>query len=78
MYCTQEEVFLFAFGCTGSLLLCEGFLWLQRVAAPLELRCIGFAMQGLLLLWSRVNEGSVVVAQGLSCSTACEIFLDRE
>ena len=24
MYCTQEEVFLFAFGCTGSLLLCAG------------------------------------------------------
>ena len=24
MYCTQEEVLLFAFGCTGSLLLCAG------------------------------------------------------
>ena len=36
------------------------------------LRCTGFSLQWLLLLWS---TGSVVVAHRFSCSTACGIFL---
>ena len=63
-----------------------------------SLWCMGFSLQGLLLLWrtgsrhavsvvvvrglsncgSRaLDAGSVVVAHGLSCSAACEIFPDQ-
>ena len=34
-------IYLFYFGCTGYFLLCTGFLQLQRVGAPLQLRCTG-------------------------------------
>ena len=44
-----------------------------------SLRCAGFSMQWLLLLWSTGSRhaGSVVVAHGLSCSVACGIFPDQ-
>ena len=43
------------------------------------LQCTGFSLQWLLLLWSRAlgTQASVVVAHGLSCSTACGIFPDQ-
>ena len=41
-------MFLFTFGCTGSSLLCTGFLYL------LWARCSGFSLQWLLLLQSMV------------------------
>ena len=44
-----------------------------------SLRCTGFSLRRLLLLWSTGcrHEGSVVVAHGLSCSAACGIFPDH-
>ena len=44
-----------------------------------SLQCAGFSLRWLLLLWSTGSRyaGSVVVARGLSCSAACEIFLDQ-
>ena len=52
-----------------------------------SLRCAGFSLRWLLLLWSTGSrhEGfsscgaraSVVVAHGLSCSVACGIFPDQ-
>ena len=70
---------LFIYGCVGSLLLCVGFLQLQRAGATLSLWCAGFSLQWLLLLWSTGSRcaGSVVVAHGFSCSTACGIFPDQ-
>ena len=43
------------------------------------LRCAGFSLRWLLLLRSTGSRhaGSVVVAHGLSCSTACGIFPDQ-
>lgn len=38
------------------------------------LRCSGFSLQCLLLVWS---TGSAVVAHGLSCRKACGIFPDE-
>ena len=44
-----------------------------------SLQCAGFSLWWLLLLWSTGSRlmGSVVVAHGLSCSTACGIFPDQ-
>ena len=67
---------LFIFGCAGSLLLCMGFL---------QLRCMGFSLQWILLLQStgcRALElqelqhvGSGVVAHRLSCPVPCGILV---
>ena len=42
-------------------------------------KCLGFSFQWLLLLWSTGFRcmGSVVVAHGTSCSTACGISLNQ-
>ena len=42
-------------------------------------RCAGLSLSQPLLLWSTGSRcaGSVVVVHGLSCSTACGIFLDQ-
>ena len=42
-------------------------------------RCAGLSLSRPLLLWSTGSRrtGSVVVAHGLSCSTACGIFPDQ-
>ena len=44
-----------------------------------SLQCMGFSSQWLLLLQSMGSRhaGSVVVAHGLSCSTACGTFPDQ-
>ena len=44
-----------------------------------SLRCTGFSLRWLLLLWSTGSRcpGSVVVAHGPSCSTACGILPDQ-
>ena len=64
----------------------------QQARAPLWLRCSGFSLQQLLLLWIRgsralglsncgslvlEHQGSIVVVYGPSCSTAGRIFLDQ-
>ena len=59
-------VFLF-FGCVGSLLLCAGFLWLQRAGATLccgarASHCSGFSCCRARALGARA---SIVVARGL-------------
>ena len=41
---------LFIYGCTGSSLLCTGFLWLQQAGATLH--CTGFSLWQLPLLQS--------------------------
>ena len=48
---TYLFIYLFIFGCVGSLLLCAGFLQLQRTGFTL-LGCAGFSLRWLLLLWS--------------------------
>ena len=67
------------FGFAGSLLLLSGFLWLQGAVSTLQLRFLGFSLQGLLWLQSTGfrHVGSIVVACGLSCPMACGIFLDQ-
>ena len=83
--------FNFIFGCVGSLLLCVGFLQLQRAEATLccsvqASHCGGFSCCGAQVLVVRASvvvargfqsAGLVVVAHGPSCSTACGIFLDQ-
>ena len=54
-------------------------LWSPRVGTILQLWCVGFLLQWLLLSWS-VGKGAralAVVVQGLSCSVACGIFPDQ-
>ena len=56
--------------------------WLSLVAASggySSLWCTGFSLRWLLLLWTTGSRhtGSVVVAHGPSCSTACGIFPDQ-
>ena len=50
--------YLFVLGCTGSSLLCAGFLWLQQVGAAPQLRCVDFSSWWFLLLRS---TGFIVV-----------------
>ena len=72
-------IYLFIFGCVGSLFLCEGFLQLQRAGATLH-RCAGLSLscRGLLLRSTGSRRaGSVVVMHGLSCSAARGIFPDQ-
>ena len=64
---------IFYFGCSGSSLLCMGFLYLRRARVTLELRCMGFSLQGLLLSQS---TGSRAQAPRLGCFRACGIFLE--
>ena len=59
-----------SFGCTGSLLLCVGFLWLWQAGFSLWWPLV--AERGL---W--VMRASVVVVHGLSCSAASGIFLNQ-
>ena len=70
-------IILFISGCTGSPLLCKGFIWLWWLEAPLWLWCSGLVAvaccRAQALKW-----GSVVVAPSLSHSKACGIFPDQE
>ena len=84
-------IYLFIFGCVGSLLLHISFLQLRQVGATLRCsvrasRCSGFCCCGAQALDTRASAVvvrglqstcSVVVAHGLSCSAACGIFLDQ-
>ena len=65
------KIYLFIFGCAGSLLLS-----LVAVSGCYSLlQCMGFSLQWLLLLQDMGSKcmGFVVVARGVSCSTACGI-----
>ena len=57
-----------------GLLCCVGSSLVAVIGGYSSLLCAGFSLRWLFLLWSM---GSVVVAYGLSCSTACGIFLDQ-
>ena len=64
----RVHVPFFFFGYVGSLLLCSGFLQLQRVGATLccgawASHCSGFSCRGAQALGTRA---SAVVARGLS------------
>ena len=50
------------------------FLWLWQAGAPLYLRCLGFSLWRLVLLRSMAPavRASVLVANVLNCSVACE------
>ena len=71
-------IYLFIVGCPWPVLAALAFLQSPRAGATLQLRCVSFSLQGLLLWWSsRVCAGSVVVAHRLSCPAACGIFPDQ-
>ena len=67
-------IYSFIFDCTGSPLLCTGFLRLQRAGATL-LQCSGCLLHWLLSL--RSAGSGHMGPQGLSCPTACGIFPDQ-
>ena len=72
-------IYLFIFGCVGSLLLCAGFLQLQRAGTTLRCgarasHCGGFSRCGA---WALGVWASVVAAGGLSCSVACGAVQDQ-
>ena len=81
-------IYLFIFGCVGSLLLYMGFLQLWREGATLHCsaqvsHCGGFSCCRAQALGARASvvvahrlqsAGSVIVAHGLSCSAAYGIF----
>ena len=60
------------FGCAEASLLCGVFSSCGKWGCSLW--CVGFSLQGLLLLQSM---GSVVVAHGLTGSLACGIFPEQ-
>ena len=66
------------YGFVGSSFLCEGFLQLRQVGAPLHRGARASHYLGLSLpsTGSR-RAGSVIVAHGPSCSSACGIFPDQ-
>ena len=45
-------LFIFIFGCIGSLLLCMGFSLVEGSGGYSSLRCVGFSLRWLLLLQS--------------------------
>ena len=69
----------FIFACPESSLRCVGFLWLRWGEATLQLWCVGFSLQWLLLLRSTELQS---VGSGerhrLSYSVARGIFLEQE
>ena len=89
----KKKCYLFIFGSAGSLLLCEGFLQLQRGGASLQLRRTRFSLRAFS--WCRVRAsvaaahrlkswGScilecrlIAVEHRFRCSVACVIFLDQ-
>ena len=71
-------IYLFTFGSVGSSFLCEGFLQLWRTGATLHRGARASHCRSLSLRSTGSRRaGSVVVAQGLSCSAACGIFPDQ-
>ena len=86
-------LFIYLFGCVGSSFLCKGFLQLRQAGATLHRgarashycglysssQCASLSLSRPLLLRSTSSRhtGSVVVAHGPSCSTACGIFPDQ-
>ena len=73
-------IYLFTFGYPGSLLLLGLFSSCDKQGL------LFIMVRGLLIAEAflvakhrlQARVGSVVVAHGLSCSTACGIFLDQE
>ena len=72
-------IYLFIFGCVGSLFLCEGFSLVAASGGHSSSRCAGLSLSRPLLLRSTGSRraGSAVVAHGPSCSAACGIFPDQ-
>ena len=77
--CFLIILFLFIFGCVGSLFLCEGFSLVAASGGHSSSRCAGLSLLWPLLLRSTGSRraGSVVVAHGASHSAACGIFPDQ-
>ena len=72
-------IYLFIyFGDTGSSLLCTR-LSLVVANGGYSLRCLGFSMQWLVLLWNTGSRctSSVVVLHGLRSSSGYGIFTDQ-
>ena len=69
---------IFIFGCAGSSLLPTGFFgWDEQGLLFIAVRA--FYCGGFSCCWARAPgaKASGVVAQGLSCSVTCEVFLDQ-
>lgn len=73
-------IYLYIFGCTGSSLMCTGFLQLQQ--AGVTLRCsvwgshCGSSSSSGCIAWT-LDGGLRSVVRGLSCSLDCGVFLDQ-
>ena len=72
-------IYLFIYGCVGSLFLCEGFLLVVASGCHSSSWCAGLSLSQPLLLQSKGSRrtGSVIVAHRLICSMACGIFPDQ-
>ena len=72
-------IYLFIYGCVGSLFLCEGFSLVAASGGHSSSRCAGLSLLRPLSLRSTGSRcaGSVVVAHGPSCSVACGMFPDQ-
>ena len=73
------NIYLFIFGCTGSLLLHAGFLQLWQVGPTLQLQCMCFSLWWLLLqsMGSRAR-GLSSCSTRLNCPMECGIFQIRD
>ena len=71
-------IFFFFFGCTGSLLLCRlSLVVASRGYSPVAVCRLLIAAASLIPEHGLQGTGSVVVAHGFSCPSACEIFTDQ-
>ena len=71
-------IYLFIYGCVGSLFLCEGLLQLRQVGVTLHRGARAFHYWPLLLRSTGSSRaGSAIVAHGPSRSAACGIFPDQ-
>ena len=75
----NKFIYLFTYFWLGWVVAARGLSLVAVSRGYSSLQCAGFSLWWLLLLRSMGSRraGSVVVAHGLSCSTACGIFLDQ-
>ena len=72
-------IYLFIFGCVGSLFLCEGFSLVAASGGHSSSRCAGLSLLRPLLLRSTGSRraGSAIVAHGPNCSAGRGILPDQ-
>ena len=72
-------IYLFIYGCVGSIVSVQGLSLVVASGGHSSSRCAGLSLLQPLLLRSTGSRraGSIIVAHGPSCSAACGILPDQ-